>query len=70
MSYMPTMPNQRSVNVKITRRELCDLILACDMIVHYRKMHGGTGEKWKSIHDKLAKQRDAFDAKLAEEERV
>lgn len=62
-----TMPNQRTVNVKITRRELCDLIVACDMIEGERQKHGGTGEKWKALHDKLAEQRDAFDAKIEEE---
>lgn len=62
------MPNQRTVNVKITRRELCDLILACDMIERDRQKHGGTGEKWKALRDKLAKQRDVFDEKLLKEE--
>lgn len=68
MGYMKTMPNQRTVNVKITRRELCDLILACNLIEQNSKMHGGTGAKWKALHDKLAKQRDVFDEKLLEEE--
>ena len=62
-----TMPNQRTVNVKITRRELCDLIVACHMVEYDRQIHGGTGEKWKALRDKLAEQRDAFDAKIEEE---
>lgn len=62
-----TMPNQRTVNVKITRKELCDLIIACDMVGLDRQKHGGFGEKWKALRDKLAEQRDAFDAKIEEE---
>jgi len=64
-----TMPNQRTVNVKITRTELNDLILACDMVEWDRQNYGGNGKKWKALRDKLAEQRDAFDAKIEEEER-
>lgn len=61
-----TLPNQRTVNVKLTRKELDDLILACTEMVWERQNYGGTGEKWKALRDKLAEQRDAFDAKIEE----
>ena len=56
------MRNHRTVNVKITRIELCKLILACDSI-----KFGAQG--WAELKEKLKQQLDAFDAKLDEEEK-
>ena len=53
--------NHRTVTVKITRHELCDLLLATTAL-------SDQGKKWGELHDKLRAQLNAFDAKLDEEE--
>ena len=61
------MTNGKTVNVKITRKELCDLLCACTTI-RLAAMNRGTEEtatKWGKIHDKLKEQLDAFDEKEA-----
>lgn len=55
------MLNQRIVTVKITRKELCDLMLACTCAKHNA---GDSGEKWQKLHDTLKEQLDAFDEKV------
>lgn len=52
------MLNELTINVKMKRIELCDLMLACTILVDR------TGaEKWKKLHDELKQQLDAFDKK-------
>lgn len=55
--------NDKTVTVKITRHELCDLILACTAL------NFGTDEKttkWEKMHDKLKTILQDFDAKFEE----
>ena len=54
-----TMPNDRTVNVKITRGELCRLLIV---------LNCAGGETWKLLHDKLKKQLVAFDQKQEEKD--
>lgn len=52
------MPNEMTVNVKIKRIELCDLLLACTAV------YEETGaEKWSQLHDKLNTILEQFDEK-------
>lgn len=51
--------NGRTVTLKMTRREVCDLLLICN---------GMEGAKWSKIHDKIREQLDKFDAKMEENE--
>lgn len=55
------MRNQKTVTVKITRHELCDLLIATQALEDH-------AEKWAALHDKLLAQLEAFDAKLDEAE--
>lgn len=55
------MLNQRIVTVKITRKELCNLMLACTCAKHNA---GDDGAKWAALHDTLKEQLDAFDEKV------
>lgn len=51
--------NQRTYTVKISRIELCDLLLACTTISD----ETNAAKKWNDLHDKLMKQLDDQDAK-------
>lgn len=53
--------NERTVNVKITRSELTDLMLLC-------AVHDYDAEKWRKLHEKLYKQLKDFDAKHLDDE--
>lgn len=50
-----TMPNDRTVNVKVTRGDLCRLLIILTA--------AGEGETWKKLHDKLKTQLEEFDRK-------
>ena len=58
------MRNEKIVNVKITRHELCDLMLACTGL-HYDENGNEMPErkKWKVLHDKLRDQLNEWDEK-------
>lgn len=58
MSY-----NQRTVTLKISRLELCDLLIATTSIANSLEKDGHTARKWRSLHDKLQEQLTAFDKK-------
>ena len=58
MSY-----NSRTVTVKMTRIELCDLLIATTSIAQGLEAEGHTANKWHTLHDKLREQLDAFDEK-------
>ncbi len=50
------VPNEYTYTAKIKRRELIDLLIACDML--------STGsDKWSTLHDKLKAQLDEQDEK-------
>lgn len=50
-----TNPNDRTVNVKVTRGELCRLLIVLTL--------AGEGDSWKKLHDKLKTQLEEFDRK-------
>ena len=47
-------PNNKTVNVKVTRGDLCRLLIILDFC---------EGETYKKLHDKLKTQLDEFDRK-------
>lgn len=51
-----TKLNERAVSIKITRKELIDLMLLCT--AHY-----SDGQKWNDLHEKLKEQLEQFDNK-------
>ena len=60
---LKTMPNERTVNVKLTRHELIDLMLLC-------AVHMDEAEKWKFMNQKLYEQLKSHDAKHLEDKEV
>lgn len=50
--------NQRTVNVKLERIEICDLLIACTMLEQETD-----AKKWGALHDKLMATLEAFDEK-------
>lgn len=56
------MINQMTVNVKINRGELCDLMLALNLIDDEARKLDPNNSKWSDLHDKLVGILDAFDA--------
>ena len=57
---MKTMPNQRTVTVKLTRHEVLDLMMMC-------AAHGDDVEKWGKLYDKLREQPENWDKKNLDE---
>ena len=57
---LKTMPNQKSVTIKLTRHELIDLMLLC--AAHY-----DDGEKWKFLNQNLYAQLKSWDEKHLDE---
>ena len=55
--------NERTVNVKISRIELCDLILATTSLKHSTE-----AQKWGKLHDKLKEILNDFDEKNFKED--
>lgn len=49
--------NGRTVIIKLTRREVVDLLLACDAM-------SAESDKWNAIGDKIRKQLNVFDLKM------
>ena len=52
------MYNQRTMTVKLSRIEVCDLLLACTACEAETE-----AKKWGDLHEKLLKQLEAFDEK-------
>lgn len=50
--------NQRTINVKLERIEICDLLIACTMLEQETD-----AKKWGDLHDKLMATLEAFDEK-------
>jgi hypothetical protein len=48
--------NEYTYTAKIKRRELCDLLIACDLLSQ-------GNDKWSTLHDKLKAQLDEQDEK-------
>lgn len=55
-----TNTNNRTVNVKITRHELIDLMLLCSV-------HHDDGKKWDKLHEKLFQELKKHDEKYIDE---
>lgn len=53
--------NERTVNVKINRGELCDLLIALNVIDDEARELDPNNHKWSDLHDKLVGILDAFD---------
>ena len=62
------MRNHRTVNVKITRIELCKLITVCTALKFELEKENHSAQGLAELREKLKQQLDAFDAKLDEEE--
>lgn len=54
------MYNERTMNVKLKRIEVCDLLIACTALEQETE-----AKKWGELHDKLEKILEAFDKKNA-----
>lgn len=52
--------NQRIINLKLTRSEVCDLLMACAEVAC-----ASDAPKWKELHDKLLTILEDFDEKNA-----
>lgn len=50
--------NSKIVTLKLTRHEVCDLILACGCLTRE-----SPAEKWPKLHDKLSEMLHEFDEK-------
>lgn len=58
-----TVPNERTVTVKLTRHELIDLMLLC-------AVHMDEAEKWKFLNQNLYEQLKNHDAKHLDDKEV
>ena len=52
------MLNEMTMNVKMKRIKLCDLMLACTVLAE-----SSGNEKWEKLHDELKQQLEEFDKK-------
>lgn len=59
--------NEKTVTIKLKRRYVTDLLLACLRCAEAAKDGGDSGTKWDYLHDTLREQLDAFDKKLEEQ---
>ena len=50
--------NQKTVTMKLSRIELCDLLIACNTCADV-----SNADKWSKLHDKLKAILDEFDEK-------
>ena len=55
--------NSKTVPVKISRRDLCDILVAITFVVKSLESKGWSFQKWEILHDKLKDELTAFDAK-------
>lgn len=58
-----TTPNNKTVNVKIKRRELVDLLIACNACAQINEKNGEPHNKWDDLGAKLREQLAQFDLK-------
>jgi hypothetical protein len=52
-----------TLTLKISRLELCDLLIATTSVANALEKDGHTAKKWRDLHDKLEEQLNAFDKK-------
>lgn len=60
------MRNGFTTTIKVTRLEICDLMLAC---VTAKWASTDNGEKWEKLHDNLKRQLEELDTQLDEIEK-
>lgn len=58
-----TPANQKTVTIKLKRRNVIDMMLASTEIQGAAQKAGESGEKWVYLHDVLKEQLEAFDRK-------
>lgn len=47
--------NEKTVGFTLTRRQLCDLMLACSWVqMDLDMMHPESGQRWADLHQRLA----------------
>lgn len=56
-------PNQKIMTIKLRRRDVCELMLACSWAAI--DAGGDSSNKWVTLHDILRDQLDEFDSKEA-----
>ncbi len=61
------MRNHKTVNVKISRIELCNLITACTSVKINIENENYNAQKWTELIEKLKTQLNEFDKKFKEE---
>ena len=59
--------NSKSVPVKISRSDLCDILVAITFVEKSLESEGYDSQKWEILHDNLKEQLAAFDARTGEE---
>lgn len=57
------MMNEKTMNITLSRIEVCDLLIACTT-TKYSANDGG--KKWAMLHDKLEQMLNEFDAENME----
>ena len=55
--------NCKTVPVKISRSDLCDILVAITSVVKALESEGYSSRKWETLHNNLKEQLAAFDAK-------
>ena len=55
--------NSKTVPVKISRRELCDILVAITSVAKALESSGYSASKWEILNGNLNEQLAAFDAK-------
>lgn len=58
---MTTSNNFKTINVKVQRRELVDLLIACDACAQLNEKNGHGHKKWDDLGEKLREQLAKFD---------
>lgn len=58
--------NQRTITLKLKRREVCDLLMVCTVLSANLKGQDDAGTKWDMLHDKIKAVLEDFDAKHSE----
>ena len=59
--------NQKTVNLKLNRIDICYLISACKL-ASWEAIPLKQAKKWSDLHDKIKEQLDAYDAEHSERE--
>ena len=61
------MSNSKTVPVKISRSDLCDILCSIRFIEAALRSEGFSVRKWQILRDKLKEKLAAFDARTGEE---